>query len=114
MKALHALAASLSVVLLAGSAHAFHSGADYAKTVFEGGSGGIYYLGAKKERGWTCTMCHVDAPGRSRGKFDRQREDAHVPLGADHEPVRPRIDPKLEGRDSDIVEDHRGVLGRRR
>jgi len=58
-----AIVLGLAAAAFARPAAAFHSGRDYDKSVYEGGSGGVYYLGTKAERGWTCTMCHTEAPG---------------------------------------------------
>jgi hypothetical protein len=48
------------------SAHAFHAGNVFDKPPGAGGGGGIFYTGAAKERGWTCTACHTEAPGTIR------------------------------------------------
>jgi hypothetical protein len=45
-------------------ARAFHSGSVFDKPPGAGGGGGIFYTGAPLERGWTCALCHLDAPGK--------------------------------------------------
>ena len=45
-------------------AFAFHAGITFSTPPAAGGGGGVFYLGTKNERGWDCTMCHLDAPGR--------------------------------------------------
>ena len=50
-------------------AHAFHTGRTFGEAPGAGGGGGLYYVGAPRERGWTCTACHHDAPGKLRVRF---------------------------------------------
>jgi hypothetical protein len=47
-------------------AAAFHAGKQFSSPPGAGGGGGIFYTGTIAERGWNCTMCHVDPPGRIR------------------------------------------------
>lgn len=54
---------ALFVAIVARDAHAFHAGTTFVDPPGAGGGGGIYYLGVKAERGWTCVMCHTEAPG---------------------------------------------------
>lgn len=56
-----ALALTLS---LAPSAWAFHAGSTFDKPPGAGGADGIYYTGSPLERGWKCTLCHLNPPGR--------------------------------------------------
>jgi Reeler domain len=49
---------------LASSAQAFHTGALFAAAPGAGGGGGYFYTGSPRERGWTCSSCHVD-PARA-------------------------------------------------
>lgn len=52
-----ALCATLSA---APAAWAFHAGAVFEKPPGAGGGGGIYYVGSPLERGWKCTLCHLN------------------------------------------------------
>lgn len=64
-----ALAAALlaaAVLLVAAPAAAFHAGSLFDKPPGAGGGGGIFYTGAPLERGWTCALCHTEAPGKVR------------------------------------------------
>lgn len=47
-------------------AAAFHTGATFGERAVDGGGGGIFYVGMPLERGWDCTMCHTDPPGRMK------------------------------------------------
>lgn len=58
-----ALALALALVLPR-AAWAYHSGSTFDKPPGAGGGGGIFYAGAPLERGWDCTMCHLDPPGK--------------------------------------------------
>jgi hypothetical protein len=48
------------------TARAFHAGAVFDKPASAGGGGGIFYVGAPRDRVWDCSACHVDAPGTIR------------------------------------------------
>jgi hypothetical protein len=48
------------------AAHAFHAGNVFDKPPGAGGGGGVFYTGAAKEKGWTCTACHTEAAGAIR------------------------------------------------
>ncbi|HEX7477650.1 MAG TPA: choice-of-anchor V domain-containing protein [Polyangiales bacterium] len=50
-------------------AHAFHAAKTFADSPDQGGAGGIFYTGARDERGWTCAACHVNAPGKLQVQF---------------------------------------------
>jgi hypothetical protein len=50
-------------------ARAFHAPKTFADSPDQGGAGGIFYSGARSERGWTCAACHVNAPGKLDVKF---------------------------------------------
>lgn len=58
------LAVVLGITAHAEVAAAFHTGRTFGDPPGAGGGGGIFYLGMPLERGWNCTMCHEDAPGR--------------------------------------------------
>lgn len=58
-----------------GSALAFHNGAVYDRPPGAGGGGGLFYTGSKRERGWDCTACHLDPPGRLRVTMTSQPSD---------------------------------------
>lgn len=49
-----------------GEALAFHPGKIFDQPPGKGGGGRIFYTGAPLERGWDCTMCHTDPPGKIR------------------------------------------------
>ena len=68
--ALLALLGLLGAVAPASSALAFHGRADFGKRGIEGGGGGMYYTGSPRSRGYDCTVCHLDAPGRIRVTVD--------------------------------------------
>ena len=55
---------TLLVLGMPTDALAFHAGITFTTPPAAGGAGGVFYLGTKNERGWDCTMCHVDPPGR--------------------------------------------------
>ncbi|HRI72252.1 MAG TPA: hypothetical protein PK156_48795 [Polyangium sp.] len=59
-----------SALFLPKTAWAYHSGSTFDKPPGAGGGGGIFYAGAPLERGWDCTMCHLDPPGKVRVKLD--------------------------------------------
>lgn len=48
------------------SAHAYHTGKLFDRASGGGGAGGLFYTGSRRDRGWDCTACHVDPPGRLR------------------------------------------------
>jgi hypothetical protein len=48
------------------AAHAFHNGSVFDRAPGAGGGGGLFYTGARRERGWDCTACHVEPRGRLR------------------------------------------------
>jgi len=52
------------------AAWAYHSGSTFDKPPGAGGAGGIFYAGAPLERGWDCTMCHLDPPGKIKVRLD--------------------------------------------
>lgn len=54
--------AIVSLTLGAASARAWHTGRLFSDPAGAGGGGGYFYTGSPRERGWTCTTCHVDAP----------------------------------------------------
>lgn len=64
------LIALLLVVSAPRSALAYHSGSTFDKPPGAGGGGGIFYAGAPLERGWDCTMCHLDPPGKVKVRLD--------------------------------------------
>lgn len=63
---------ALGAALLAGAlawgapraAFAFHTGQTFDRPPGAGGGGGIFYTGAKKDHGFTCTMCHEKPEGQ--------------------------------------------------
>jgi len=63
---------SLIVLVLAAgvfapaTASAYHAGKLFDRASGGGGAGGLFYTGSRRDRGWDCTACHVDAPGRLR------------------------------------------------
>jgi hypothetical protein len=61
-------ALALALFLIAGPARAaaWHTGATFDDAPGAGGGGGLFYTGAPRERGWTCTACHIDPPGELR------------------------------------------------
>ncbi len=61
---------ALALLTLSGPAFAFHVGSTFAAAPGAGGAGRIYYVGTPLERGWDCTMCHVDPPGKIRLQVD--------------------------------------------
>jgi hypothetical protein len=49
------------------TARAFHAGSTFDKTAGAGGGDGLFYTGSPfVEHGWTCTACHLSAPGAIR------------------------------------------------
>jgi hypothetical protein len=50
--------------LAPGAARAFHAGNVFDKPPGAGGGGGLFYAGTPRDKGWTCTACHVEPPGR--------------------------------------------------
>ncbi len=71
-KRLVALAVVLCALAGARGAHAFHAGSLFQKAAGAGGGGGIFYAGVPSERAWTCSGCHVDAPGKIRVTLDAE------------------------------------------
>lgn len=57
-------AAFAALSTLAAPAAAFHAGISFTDPVARGGAGLVFYLGQRREHGWTCTMCHEGAPGK--------------------------------------------------
>lgn len=45
-------------------ARAFHAGNVFDKPPGAGGGGGLFYTGALRDKGWDCTACHIDPPGK--------------------------------------------------
>lgn len=45
---------------------AFHAGSVFDKPPGAGGGGGLFYAGAPFDHGWTCALCHTEAPGKIR------------------------------------------------
>ena len=54
------------------SALAFHAGITFTDPPAKGGGGGLFYLGTKAERGWDCSVCHIEAPGRVRVRLESE------------------------------------------
>jgi hypothetical protein len=50
-------------------AFAFHVGKTFADAPGAGGGGGLYFVGSPRERGWTCTACHTEAPRDLKVRF---------------------------------------------
>jgi hypothetical protein len=57
-------AAVVAVALAAAEAHAYHGAGAFATSANEGGGSGNYFIGSRRFKGYDCTMCHVDPPGR--------------------------------------------------
>jgi hypothetical protein len=55
-----------ALLAVAAPARAFHTGSTFDAAPGAGGGGGLFYTGSPRERGWTCSACHVDPPGRLR------------------------------------------------
>ncbi len=70
VRTLFAATAVLTVTLWASVSGAYHTGKTFGQRAIEGGGGGIFYVGMPLERGWDCTMCHLDAPGRMKIEVD--------------------------------------------
>ncbi len=51
---------------------AFHAGITFTEPPASGGGGGLLYLGTKAERGWDCSVCHIDAPGNVQVKLESE------------------------------------------
>lgn len=60
---------ALAVVAVPRAALAFHAGITFTEPPAAGGGGGLFYLGTKAERGWDCSVCHIDAPGKVKVKL---------------------------------------------
>lgn len=60
----------LGVLGAPGAAFAFHAGIDFTEPPAAGGAGGLFYLGTKAERGWDCSVCHIEAPGNVKVKLE--------------------------------------------
>jgi len=58
------LCLALACLLAPSVAEAFHVAKTFAAHPDDGGAGDIYYTGTPKWRGWDCTACHQDPPGR--------------------------------------------------
>jgi hypothetical protein len=53
-------------VLAPSAAYGYHAGKLFDRASGGGGAGGLFYTGSRRDRGWDCTACHVDSPGRLR------------------------------------------------
>jgi len=53
-----------------GAAAAYHVGSTFDKAPGAGGGGGIFYAGAKLERGWDCAMCHIEPEGKIKVRLN--------------------------------------------
>ncbi len=51
------------VLLLPGSAHAYHPLQSFQKSVSEGGGNGLYFTGSPRWKGYDCSICHVEPAG---------------------------------------------------
>jgi hypothetical protein len=56
----------------AATASAYHTGSLFDRPPGAGGAGGLFYTGADRERGWTCTACHVEPAGQIRIAFESE------------------------------------------
>jgi hypothetical protein len=63
-RSLAALGALSLVCLAPAPARAFHAGSLFDKPPGAGGGGGLFYTGAIRDKGWDCTACHIDPPGK--------------------------------------------------
>ena len=61
-----ALPLAMVAMTVALPAEAFHAQQTFIDDPADGGAGRIFYLGVPLERGWDCTVCHVD-PARRIG-----------------------------------------------
>jgi len=64
------IALPCAIVAIPNVAQAYHSGSTFDKPPGAGGGGGIFYAGAPLERGWDCTMCHLQPPGKVKVRLD--------------------------------------------
>lgn len=55
---------ALLSLALPSTAYAFHVGSVFDKPAGAGGGGGLFYTGAPFDKGWTCNLCHTEAPGK--------------------------------------------------
>jgi hypothetical protein len=58
-----AAALAAASTLWTAGAVAFHGGRQFEESANLGGGSGMYFTGARRWRGWDCTICHVDADG---------------------------------------------------
>ena len=54
----------LGGLLAPSAAFGFHSGVQFDDLPGKGGGGGLFYTGARSDKGWTCTACHIGAEGK--------------------------------------------------
>ncbi|MFT3696202.1 MAG: hypothetical protein QM831_23890 [Kofleriaceae bacterium] len=52
------------MTLVPAVAHAFHNGSVFDKPPGAGGGGGLFFTGSSRDRGWDCSICHIDPPNR--------------------------------------------------
>lgn len=65
-------AAALAAMLLSGpAAWAFHAGSTFDKPPGAGGADGLYYTGSPLDKGWKCTLCHLNPPGLIKLHIDQ-------------------------------------------
>lgn len=64
--------AAISILASPIAAYAFHVGSVFDKPPGAGGGGGLYYTGAPFDKGWTCGLCHLDAPGKIKLRLQVQ------------------------------------------
>ncbi|MBI2896515.1 MAG: hypothetical protein HYY06_23355 [Deltaproteobacteria bacterium] len=66
MRALICVAMLAVVTGVPGAARAFRDQSLFGEEGVRGGGGGSFYTGSPGSRGYDCSICHVEAPGRAR------------------------------------------------
>jgi len=75
------LAATVALAGAATEAEAFHPAPSFDAPAAVGGGGGMYFTGSPRDRGYDCTICHVDSDGaiEARIELTPATDGAYVP-----------------------------------
>lgn len=86
MRALTAIAALVVIAAAAGPAHAFKDAREFDDPAWVGGADGRTFTGVRRERGYSCAVCHV--PAADPPVFVVRSEPAALLAEGEYEPGR--------------------------
>lgn len=89
----------LAFVRVPGAARAWHAADAYLESPNQGGGGAAFFVGSPRQKGYDCTLCHVDADGAI--SIHLSSDPADLAVGRYLPGTRYRIDLRLIG-------EHRG------